>query len=85
MTAVDKALVDFRPRGRGTTGGGGRTRSAVTHRGDSALVLADTDKEPMDEKRHCPECNYHLDDYAEDEILCGACFNLENDNQSEYL
>jgi hypothetical protein len=28
------------------------------------------------EKRHCPECNYHLDEYAENETLCGACLDL---------
>jgi hypothetical protein len=34
----------------------------------------------MNEKRHCPECNYHLDDYAENEALCGACLNVAEMN-----
>lgn len=25
--------------------------------------------------KHCTECNYQLDGYAEDETLCGACLN----------
>lgn len=29
-----------------------------------------------EEKRHCTECNYHLDDYADDETVCGACYNM---------
>ena len=38
----------------------------------------------MTEKRHCPECNYHLDDYAENETLCGACLDLLiNNNATE--
>ena len=28
----------------------------------------------MTDKRHCTECNYHLDGYAEHETVCGACF-----------
>jgi hypothetical protein len=36
------------------------------------------------EKRHCTECNYHLDGYAENEILCGACLDLlTNNNEPE--
>jgi hypothetical protein len=36
----------------------------------------------MTEKRHCPECNYHLDDYAENETLCGACLDLLTNNNA---
>jgi hypothetical protein len=37
----------------------------------------------MTEKRHCPECNYHLDDYAENETLCGACYNATTQHKYE--
>ena len=30
------------------------------------------------DKRYCQECNYELDDaYLPHEIICGACYNLE--------
>lgn len=31
------------------------------------------------EKRHCTECNYNLDGYADDETVCGACYNQLNE------
>ncbi len=38
----------------------------------------------MTEKRHCTECNYHLDGYADHETVCGACLDLlTNNNKPE--
>ncbi len=28
------------------------------------------------DKRHCTECNYHLDDYEQNATVCGACCDL---------
>ena len=32
--------------------------------------------------KHCSECNYSLDGYAETETVCGACFDLLDAEQA---